>query len=143
MATTNGKVAHGKVVQVLGGVVDCEFPEVQLPELYDAIEVPRQGQAPLDPGSGEEPGQQLGPLCGHGHHRRPAPRHRCAWAPAPPIQVPVGPATLGRIFNVLGQPVDNAGPVDTDLRSAHSPPGTAVRGPGDQRAGFRDRPQGH
>ena len=47
MATTNGKVAHGRVVQVLGGVVDCEFPEAQLPELYDAIEVPRQGQAPL------------------------------------------------------------------------------------------------
>ena len=45
MATTNGK-AHGKVVQVLGGVVDCEFPEGELPQLYDAIEVAREGQEP-------------------------------------------------------------------------------------------------
>ena len=52
MANTNGNGSannriRGKVVQVLGGVVDCEFPPNELPELFDAIEIPREGQNTL------------------------------------------------------------------------------------------------
>ena len=116
MATTNGKVAHGKVVQVLGGVVDCEFPSDQLPQLYDAIEVPRDGKPPLV--------LEVQRSLGHNWVRCVAMdstdglrRGTDALGTGASISVPVGQATLGRIFNVLGQPVDNLGPVDTELRA--------------------------
>ena len=44
MTDNNTNGVKGKVVQVLGAVVDCEFPSGQLPEIYDAIEVPREGE---------------------------------------------------------------------------------------------------
>src|SRR5690348_7208731 len=116
MATTNGNMAHGKVVQITGGVVDCEFPADDLPELYDAIEVPRDGQDALV--------LEVQRSLGHNWVRCVAMdttdglrRGMDAIGTGAPIKVPVGPATLGRIFNVLGQPVDNLGPVNTDLRS--------------------------
>ncbi len=115
MAKSNGKVQHGKVVQVLGGVVDCEFPEDQLPDLFQAIEVPRNGQKPLI--------LEVQRHMGHNWVRCVAmdstdglQRGVDAFGSGAPIRVPVGPATLGRIFNVLGEPVDNAGPVETDTR---------------------------
>ncbi|MEP7357343.1 MAG: F0F1 ATP synthase subunit beta, partial [Anaerolineales bacterium] len=116
MATTNGHQAHGKVVQVLGGVVDCEFPEGELPQLYDAIEVAREGQAPLI----LEVEKSLGNnwvRCVAMDTTDGLRRGTDAVGTGAAIRVPVGPATLGRIFNVLGQPIDNAGPVDTTLRS--------------------------
>jgi F-type H+-transporting ATPase subunit beta len=116
MATTNGNVVHGKVVQILGGVVDCEFPAEQLPALYDAIEVARPGQEPLV--------LEVQKSLGHNWVRCVAMdttdglrRGSDAVGTGAPISVPVGQATLGRIFNVLGHPVDNMGPVDTALRS--------------------------
>jgi F-type H+/Na+-transporting ATPase subunit beta len=115
MANTNGTGSRvaGKVVQVLGGVVDCEFPAEHLPELFDAIEVPRDGQAPLV--------LEVQKHLGHNWVRTVAmdstdglARGTDAFGTGAPISVPVGPATLGRIFNVLGQPVDNQGPVEAD-----------------------------
>jgi F-type H+-transporting ATPase subunit beta len=116
MANTsgNGSRPRGKVVQVLGGVVDCEFPADNLPELFDAIEVPREGQEPLI--------LEVQKHLGHNWVRTVAmdstdglQRGADAFATGAPIKVPVGPATLGRIFNVLGRPVDNAGPVVSDV----------------------------
>jgi F-type H+-transporting ATPase subunit beta len=115
MAQTNGNGNRpaGTVVQVLGGVVDCEFPPDQLPEIFDAIEVPRDGQAPLV--------LEVQKHMGHNWVRTVAmdstdglARGAVAYGTGSAIQVPVGQATLGRIFNVLGQPVDNEGPVDAD-----------------------------
>src|SRR5258705_9959711 len=114
--TGNGNVAHGRVTQVLGGVVDCEFPPDQLPQLYDAIEVRREGQEPLV--------LEVQRSMGHNWVRCVAMdgtdglrRGAEALGTGASISVPVGQGTLGRIFNVLGHTIDNMGPVDTDLRS--------------------------
>ena len=106
----------GKVVQVLGGVVDCEFPPNELPELFDAIEIPRPGQASLI----LEVEKHLGDnwvRCVAMDATDGLQRGVAATGTGSAIRVPVGPATLGRIFNVLGRPVDNAGPVETPTTS--------------------------
>lgn len=104
----------GKVVQVLGGVVDCEFPPNELPALFDAIEVPRPGQEPLvlevQKHLGDNWVRCVGMDTTDGLQRGVA-----AYGTGDAIRVPVGLPTLGRIFNVLGRPVDNAGPVDTPI----------------------------
>lgn len=104
----------GKVVQVLGGVVDCEFPPDELPKLFDAIEVPRPGQEPLilevQKHLGDNWVRCVGMDTTDGLQRGVA-----AYGTGDAIRVPVGLPTLGRIFNVLGRPVDNAGPVDTPI----------------------------
>lgn len=111
----------GKVVQVLGGVVDCEFPQESLPELFEAIEVQRPGDEPLI----LEVQKHLGNnwvRCVAMDATDGLQRGATAIATGSPIKVPVGPATLGRIFNVLGRPIDQAGPVVSDLyRPIHAP----------------------
>ena len=110
----NGAQSQGRVVQILGGVVDVEFPAGQLPEVYEAIEVPREGQSTLV----LEVQKHLG-----GNWVRTVAmdttdglqRGRPAFTTGAPIKVPVGPETLGRVFNVLGQPIDNKGPVNAGL----------------------------
>jgi F-type H+-transporting ATPase subunit beta len=104
----------GRVVQILGGVVDVEFPHGQVPELFEAIEVPRSGQAPLV--------LEVQKHLGHSWVRTVAmdttdglQRGLPALATGAPIQVPVGPETLGRIFNVLGHPVDRKGDVNAAI----------------------------
>ncbi len=100
----------GKIVQVLGGVVDCEFPEEGLPELFDAIEVQRPGDDPLI----LEVEKHLGDnwvRCVAMDTTDGLQRGMAAIGTGAPITVPVGPATLGRIFNVLGRPIDQAGEV--------------------------------
>lgn len=106
---------EGIVAQILGGVVDVAFPEgADLPEIYDAIRVPRGEDEPLI----LEVQQHLG-----------GNRVRCvamdatdglqrgvpAFATGAPIMVPVGEAALGRIFNVLGRPIDGKGEVHADM----------------------------
>ncbi len=103
----------GRVVQVLGGVVDVAFPEGDLPELYEAISVEREGQEPLI----LEVQKHLGnnwvrtvAMASTDGLQRSVP----AVSTDAPIMVPVGLSTLGRIFNVLGQPIDEAGEVDAE-----------------------------
>jgi F-type H+-transporting ATPase subunit beta len=114
MAEKNGN-AKGRVVQVLGGVVDVEFPNEQLPEIYEAIEVPRDNQETLV--------LEVEKHLGNNWVRTVAmdstdglQRGRPAYATGAPILVPVGEPTLGRIFNVLGHPVDGKGPVEAESR---------------------------
>ncbi len=102
----------GRVVQVMGPVVDVEFPGGDLPEIYDAIEIARDGEKLV-----VEVQQHLGnewvrciAMDSTDGLRRGMP----ATSSGAPIQVPVGRATLGRIFNVVGEPIDNAGPVDAE-----------------------------
>ncbi|MGB6420841.1 MAG: F0F1 ATP synthase subunit beta, partial [Anaerolineales bacterium] len=106
--------AKGRVVQILGGVVDVEFPAGQLPEIFEAIEVPRDG--------GETLVLEVQKHLGNNWVRTVAmdvtdglQRGREAFSTGGPIMVPVGSATLGRVFNVLGQPVDGLGPVDAQI----------------------------
>lgn len=105
---------EGRIRQVMGAVVDVEFPAERLPEIYDALEVPREGQDSLV----LEVQQHLGndvvrtiAMDATDGLRRGQP----AISTGAPISVPVGPPTLGRIFNVLGRPVDNMGPVESDI----------------------------
>lgn len=102
--------ATGRVVQILGGVVDVEFPEGQIPELFDAIHVERSGKTPLvlevQKDLGDNWVRTLAMDATDGL-KRGVP----AEATGRPIMVPVGPSTLGRIFNVLGNPVDGKGEV--------------------------------
>jgi len=106
--------AKGRVIQILGGVVDVEFPANQLPEIFEAIEVPRDG--------GETLVLEVQKHLGNNWVRTVAmdatdglQRGRQAFSTGGPIMVPVGSATLGRVFNVLGKPVDGLGPVDAQL----------------------------
>jgi F-type H+-transporting ATPase subunit beta len=101
----------GRVVQILGGVVDVEFPEGDIPDLFEAIEVERPGKEPLI--------LEVQNHIGNNWVRTVAmdatdglQRGLPAQATGAPIMVPVGESTLGRIFNVLGKPVDGKGEVD-------------------------------
>ena len=101
----------GRVVQILGGVVDVEFSEGNIPDLFEAITVEREGKSPLV--------LEVQKHLGHSWVRTVSmdstdglQRGIPAVATGAPIMVPVGPSTLGRIFNVLGQPVDEKGPVN-------------------------------
>ena len=102
--------ANGRVVQILGGVVDVEFSEGEVPDLYVAINVERPGQNNLV--------LEVQKHIGNNWVRTVAmdttdglQRGMPATATGAPIMVPVGLSTLGRIFNVLGNPVDEKGPV--------------------------------
>jgi F-type H+-transporting ATPase subunit beta len=105
----------GKVQSVIGPVVDFKFPANQLPEIYDAVRV--------DLGNGRietfEIEQQLGDgvvrgVCmGSTDGLR---RGMTAYSEGSPITVPVGPETLGRLFNVTGDPIDGKGEVVTGER---------------------------
>ncbi len=103
--------AIGRVAQILGGVVDVEFPVGQTPEIYEAIEVEREGKEPLilevQKNMGDNWVRTVSMDSTDGLQRGVP-----AVATGAPIQVPVGPATLGRIFNVLGKPVDEKGPIE-------------------------------
>ncbi len=106
----------GTVQSVIGPVVDFVFPEGELPEIYDAVTIT------MDDGRVQtfEIEQQLGNnvvrsvSMGSTDGIR---RGMKAVSDGIPIQVPVGPATLGRLFNVTGDTIDNKGPVETDQRA--------------------------
>ncbi|MDF3031000.1 MAG: atpD [Moraxellaceae bacterium] len=103
-------MSSGKIVQIIGAVIDVEFPRNSVPKVYDALTV--DGKATT-----LEVQQQLGDgvvrtiAMGstEGLKRGLAVSNTNA-----PISVPVGKATLGRIMNVLGQPEDEAGPIGAD-----------------------------
>ncbi|HZO32176.1 MAG TPA: F0F1 ATP synthase subunit beta [Chloroflexota bacterium] len=112
-------MAVGKVIQVIGPVVDIEFPPEQLPDIYNAVEIPleTQGAAGLETTLVAEVQQHLG----NNWVRAVAmgttdglKRGVEATDTGQPIRIPVGDVTLGRIFNVLGKPIDEAGDVTSD-----------------------------
>jgi len=115
---TNGRI--GRVVQVIGPVVDVEFKEVGLPEIYHAIRITSEGfetDNPID--IIVEVEQHLGEdrvRCVSMHPTDGLARGMKAVDQEAPIQVPVGEATLGRMLNVIGEPVDHMGPIETDMR---------------------------
>ncbi|HBF22977.1 MAG TPA: F0F1 ATP synthase subunit beta [Planctomycetes bacterium] len=96
--------SHGSIKQIFGPVVDVAF-DGDLPGINDAIEIPREGEAPLV----LEVAQHLGDdlvrcvaMATTDGLRRGLPAH----ATGAPILVPVGDSTMGRIFNLLGEPID-------------------------------------
>ena len=104
----------GQVIQITGPVVDIEFPAGQLPQILNAVEIEREGQDPL--------------VCEVAHHlgnnwvRTVAMTTTDGLARGTrvvdtggPITVPVGEATLGRVFDVLGKPIDSKGDVNAEV----------------------------
>jgi F-type H+-transporting ATPase subunit beta len=116
-------MAKGKVVQVIGTVVDMEFPSDQLPAIYNSIEILVDGskivlEAQHHIGNNWVRAVALTPTEGL---RRGAE----AIDMGTPITVPVGKATLGRLFNVFGEPLDGMGEVKSEQRyPIHRPPPT-------------------
>src|SRR6476619_6289716 len=98
---------QGKIVQCIGAVVDVEFPRNAMPRVYDALKM-QGSELTL------EVQQQLGDgivrtiALGSSEGRR---RGMMIQNTGAPISVPIGKATLGRIMDVLGNPIDECGPV--------------------------------
>jgi F-type H+/Na+-transporting ATPase subunit beta len=129
--------AQGKIVQIMGPVLDVQFPPDQLPDIYNAIHIPLTAAAE-DVNAQHETGaarperivvevqQHLGNdwvRCVAMGATDGLRRGMVAIDTGGPISVPVGPNTLGRIFNVLGDPVDGKGPVaaGTPTAGIHRP----------------------
>ncbi len=106
MAETSKKESRGKITQIISAVLDIKFPEGELPEINDAIRIPLKDNGELIVEVAQHLGDDtvrciaLGPTDG-------LVRGMEAISTGGPISVPVGEKTLGRIFNVLGQPIDN------------------------------------
>ena len=114
-------MAKGKVVQIIGTVVDVEFPPEELPAIYNAVEIEMGGgkvvgEVQQHLGNNWVRCLAMGSTDGLG-------RGAEAVDTGQPISVPVGPPTLGRLFNILGEAIDNLGDVETkERRPIHRPP---------------------
>src|SRR5580704_11504837 len=111
------QMSEGKIVQCIGAVIDIQFPREHMPRIYDALTLAEEGGT-------FEVEQQLGDgvvrtiAMGSSDGLRRGMKVRSTGAP---ISVPVGPATLGRVMDVLGRPIDERGPVNSDeRRSIHA-----------------------
>jgi len=134
-ATTNGRHAVGEVTQIIGVVIDATFPPERLPEIYNAIEIPLTPEAEERQNRGEAPREGDILVCEVQQHLGNNSIRAVAMSTTDglrrgmrvldtgqPIAVPVGPETLGRVFNVVGQPIDNRGPVNAQqYRAIHQP----------------------
>src|SRR5881397_3994808 len=131
MATPNGNGTNGnvgKVVQIIGPVVDVEFSEQYLPPIYQALRITSDGFDVPDPidviaevqqhlGEGRVRAVSMLPTDGMVRGMKVVDL-------GGPIMVPVGNATLGRVMNVIGDPVDELGPVNAETKSSihrHAP----------------------
>jgi len=117
----------GKVTQVIGPVVDVEFPPGALPEIYTALTLTNPGISNEPDNLTVEVSQELGEntvRCIAMDSTEGLVRGQPAKNTGAPISVPVGKETLGRILNVIGQPVDERGPINATRRSPihHAPP---------------------
>ncbi len=105
-------MSSGRIIQIIGAVIDVEFERNSVPKIYDALQV-----------DGTETTLEVQQQLGDGVVRTIAmgsteglKRGLNVTSTNAPISVPVGPATLGRIMDVLGRPIDEAGPVATEAR---------------------------
>ena len=105
---------QGKIVQCIGAVVDVEFPRTHMPKVYDALKMEGSAltlevQQQLGDGIvrtialGSSDGLRRGMVVSNTSH---------------PITVPVGKATLGRIMDVLGNPIDERGPIEQTMTAS-------------------------
>src|SRR5215471_4487726 len=122
MASTTGT---GRVAQVIGSTFDAEFDEAHLPDIYNALRI-----------ESEEKGVKIS-LTGEVQQQLGGGRVRCVALGSTdgvvrgmpvsdtggPVKVPVGKETLGRVFNLLGEPIDGRGPVvAAEYRPIHAEP---------------------
>ncbi|BAY24235.1 ATP synthase F1 subunit beta [Calothrix sp. NIES-2100] len=117
MVTTAEKTNIGYITQIIGPVVDVKFPGGKLPQIYNALTIKGSNEA----GQTINLTVEVQQLLGDNQVRAVAMSSTDGLVrglevvdTGAPISVPVGKATLGRIFNVLGEPVDNQGPVNAE-----------------------------
>src|SRR5437879_6676932 len=123
--TTATAAKVGKIVQVIGSTFDAEFDENHLPEIYNALRIETEFK-----------GRRLR-LTGEVQQHLGGNRVRCVALGSTdglvrgtdvvdtgaPVSVPVGKETLGRVFNLLGEPIDGRGPIQAaETRPIHRPP---------------------
>ncbi|MEQ4618169.1 MAG: F0F1 ATP synthase subunit beta [Corticimicrobacter sp.] len=114
-------MSNGTIVQCIGAVVDIQFPRDHMPKIYDALTLADDSSAFAEKGLTFEVQQQLGDgvvrtiAMGSSDGLR---RGMAVSNTGAPISVPVGQATLGRIMDVLGRPIDEVGPIATEERRA-------------------------
>lgn len=119
MVATTEKTNIGKITQIIGPVVDVEFPRGNMPQIYNALKIEGKNEAGQDVSVTCEVQQLLGDNQVRAVSMSTTDglvRGMEVVDEGAPISVPVGPGTLGRIFNVLGEPVDNMGPVNVTER---------------------------
>ncbi len=119
MVATTVKTNIGKITQIIGPVVDVEFPRGNMPQIYNALKIEGKNEAGQDVSVTCEVQQLLGDNQVRAVSMSTTDglvRGMEVVDEGAPISVPVGPGTLGRIFNVLGEPVDNMGPVNVTER---------------------------
>src|SRR3989442_10544909 len=131
-------MSQGKVVQVIGPVVDVEFEVGKLPAIYNALEVPNAGSTDVFAYSAKlvlEVAQHLGEsrvrtvaMAATDGLTRGMPVNDTGQ----PITIPVGKETLGRILNITGEAVDKAGPLKGPKTPPHPPPPPGLREQADQ-----------
>ena len=105
-------MSSGKIVQIIGAVIDVEFPSDAIPKVYDALNVEGEGietvlEVQQQLGDGVVRTIALGSTDG-------LQRGLTVTNTGAAISIPVGTKTLGRIMNVLGEPIDEVGPIETD-----------------------------
>ncbi len=105
----------GKVVQIMGPVVDVMFESGDLPEIYTALEIEETSTGRLICEVQQHLGENTVRSVSMGSTDG-LPRGTVVKDLGGPITAPVGKASLGRIINVIGEPVDEAGPIETDMR---------------------------
>jgi F-type H+-transporting ATPase subunit beta len=104
----------GTIQSVIGPVVDVAFPSGNMPEIYDAVTVAMDDGSTLVLEVEQQVGNNVVRAVAMGSTDGLR-RGMEGVSDGSPIRVPVGPATLGRLFNVTGNPIDNKGPVDAEL----------------------------
>jgi F-type H+/Na+-transporting ATPase subunit beta len=114
---------YGKISSIIGAVVDVEFPVDSVPKIYDALKIDETGlilETQQQLGDGIVRTIAMGPTDGLRRNLKVTNTHN-------PITVPVGKATLGRIMDVLGNPIDEQGPINSkDLLPIHRKPPSFV-----------------
>jgi F-type H+/Na+-transporting ATPase subunit beta len=116
---------HGTIVQTIGAVIDIEFPRDAMPKIYDALVLEETGSKLVEQGLTFEVEQQLGDgvvrtiAMGSADGLQRGMKVRNTGAG---ISVPVGAGVLGRVMDVLGRPIDQRGPIQSDeRRTIHQP----------------------
>src|SRR5690606_37282115 len=141
-------MSNGTTVQCIGAVVDIQFPRDTIPKIYDALKLVDTSSAFAEAGLTFEVQQQLGDgvvrtiAMGSSDGLRRGMEVANSGAP---ISVPVGEGTLGRIMDVLGRPIDERGPIQSDeVRAIHQDAPKIGRASSRERvhvSGEADRPQ--
>ena len=140
---TAAPAATGRVIQITGPVVDIEFPAGQLPAIYNAVEIQREGQDPPRLRGPAAPRQQLGPRGGDDDDRRPRPRRRRRSTPAARSRCRSARPRSVACSTCSATRSTARARSSREQDPADPPRGAGLRPADDRGRGLRDRPQGH